>query len=144
MTRSILCVALVLLTWPTGVAGADAPAPGPAEGARIRQVIEAQLAAFGRDDGAAAFAYASPGIQRRFGTVARFMAMVRSGYGAVYRPREVVFRGLSAVEGIPVQEVLFVGPDGAAVMALYFMERQGDGSWRIDGVRLVPADDRMT
>src|ERR1700756_3001229 len=57
----------------------------------IRAVVEDQLAAFQRDDGAAAFAFASPGIQAEFGTVENFMAMVRSGYQPVYRPREVAF-----------------------------------------------------
>ncbi len=30
-----------------------------------------------------------------------------------------------------------VGPDGQAVIALYAMERQPDGSWRINGVYLL-------
>jgi hypothetical protein len=37
--------------------------------------------------------------------------------------------------------VLLVGPDGKPVMALYAMERQPDGSWRIDGCMLGKADD---
>jgi hypothetical protein len=59
--------------------------------------------------------------------------MVRSAYQAVYRPREVEFRDLVPVEGRWTQRVLVVGPDGVPVVAQYVMERQPDGTWRIDG-----------
>ena len=110
----------------------------------IRQVIENQLAAFQRDDGGEAFSYASPGIQRRFGTPDTFMAMVRNGYAAVYRPREVEIRGLRVEGGTIQQEVLFVGPDGKPVIAVYTMQRQADGSWKINGVYLIAAPDATT
>ena len=110
----------------------------------IRQVIENQLAAFQRDDGSEAFSYASPGIQRRFGTPDTFMAMVRNGYAAVYRPREVEIRGLRVEGGTIQQEVLFVGPDGKPVIAVYTMQRQADGSWKINGVYLIAAPDATT
>ena len=32
-------------------------------------------------------------------------------------------------------------PDGQAVVGHYFMQRQPDGSWKINGVPLVPAPD---
>ncbi len=79
-----------------------------------------------------------------FGTPDRFMQMVRTGYGAVYRPREVQFLDLVVEQGELAQRVLFVGPDGVPVIAYYFMERQPDGSWRISGVTLRPSDDRTT
>ena len=82
-----LFVAVLLLFSPNvGVKVAGAQVSDSDRNA-IRQVIENQLAAFQRDDGSEAFSYASPGIQRRFGTPDNFMAMVRSGYAAVYRPR---------------------------------------------------------
>ena len=124
-----------------GPAWADAPAASPADALAIRQVIESQLAAFQRDDGEAAFSFASPGIQTRFHDPDTFMEMVRTGYLPVYRPKAVEFRDLVTHEGVLVQEVMVVGPDGQPVMALYFMELQPDGSWRIDGCTLVKAND---
>lgn len=112
-------------------------APFPPEDAQaIRAVIEGQLAAFRKDDGAAAFAYASPTIRGIFRTPERFMDMVRSGYPHVFRPRRYLFLELREEQGRPVQQVLFVGPSGQTVIALYLMERQPDGGWRIDGVLL--------
>ena len=108
----------------------------------IRDVIESQLAAFQRDDGAQAFSYASPTVRRQFGTPERFMHMVRTGYPPVYRPREVEFRDVVVAGDMPAQKVLLVGPDGVPVMAIYPMQRQADGSWKIDGCFLVAVGDQ--
>ena len=70
--------------------------------------------------------------------------MVRRHYAPVYRPREVVFKELRQSPRGPVQDVLLVGPDGQAVLAYYFMERQPDGSWKVAGVQLVLAPDLTT
>ena len=108
----------------------------------IRGVIESQLAAFQRDDGAEAFSYAAPGIQRKFGNPDIFMQMVRSGYAMVYRPQEVQILDLRINGNTIQQDVLFVGPDGKPVIAVYTMQQQEDGSWRIAGVylRAVPQE----
>ncbi len=82
-------------------------------------MIEAQLAAFQDDDGARAFGFASPAIQQQFGSPSNFLAMVRTAYLPVYRPREVRFRELALVQGEPVQLVLLVGPDLEVVNAFY-------------------------
>ncbi len=114
---------------------------GSADGSAIRKVIEAQLDAFRRDDGPGAFAHASPDIRAMFRDPNTFMGMVRGGYAAVYRPREVEFRDLGIEGGRWTQRVLFVGPDGVPVIARYTMERQPDGSWLIDGCVLERAPD---
>ena len=59
--------------------------------------------------------------------------MVRTSYQAVYRPRKVEFRDLAPETGRLVQRVLLVGPDGVPVVAVYLMQQQPDGTWRIDG-----------
>lgn len=114
------------------------PATG-ADEAAIRGVISRQLDAFGRDDGPAAFAFASPGIQSQFGTPERFLDMVRRAYPPVHRPRTVEFSELLQSDGRIVQQVELTGPDGAAHLALYEMERDGAGGWRIAGCSLVPS-----
>jgi len=108
-----------------------------AEAAALRSVIEDQMAAFRADDGPRAFAHATESLQTQFGTADQFMSMVRQGYAAVYRPRDVRFDGVQEAHGQIVQRVLVVGPDGVAQLAIYIMERQGDGSWRIAGCPLL-------
>ena len=102
----------------------------------IRDVIERQIEAFRRDDGQAAFGYASPSIQGMFGSPDTFMDMVRQGYRPVYRPRAVEFREIVTLQGMVTQKVHLIGPDGRPVTAFYPMSRQADGSWRIEGCYL--------
>jgi hypothetical protein len=116
---------------------------GPSEQAAIAAVIEEQIAAFRTDDAVRAFGYASPAIQEKFGTPEEFLEMVRTGYVEVYRAREVTFRDLVIEQGVPVQAVEIRGADGAGVLALYFMERQSDGSWKINGVIMTKLPERV-
>ena len=127
-------IVLALVAWlSTGASFAvTAEAPDPADAAAIRSVIEGQLNAFMADNAPQAFSYASPAIQSIFKDPDTFMSMVRAGYQPVYRPQEVEFRDLAPVEGRWTQRVLVVGPDGVPVVAQYIMEKQPDGSWRID------------
>jgi hypothetical protein len=113
-----------------------------ADEAAIRQVIQSQIAAFQRDDGPTAFGYASPTIQQKFINPDVFLEMVKTGYPAVYHPREIEFRELKVENGRLLQEVYVVGPDGKPALAVYEMQRQPDGSWRINGCWLTPAPDQ--
>lgn len=138
--RSFLAVLLLCLM---GTIPARAEPAAPTKDSRaFTTVIEGQIAAFARDDADAAFALASPDIRRRFMNAERFMQMVRSSFQPVYRPRTYSFGDPAQVEGIPVQPVQVIGPDGRGVVLLYRMERQSDGSWRIAGVTLHPTGER--
>lgn len=138
MTRLVLSFAvLVMLSLPAQASGdlddADATA--------IRGVIENQLDAFLRDDGNEAFSYASPAIQQKFRTVDVFMQMVRMGYPAVYRSAQTDFQNPRMVGEVVIQEVIVTGQDGIDKLAVYTMERQDDGSWRINGCSLFDVPD---
>ncbi len=109
----------------------------------IRDVIEGQVDAFRRDDGDAAFGYASPSIQGMFGSSEIFMDMVRQGYRPVYRPRVFEFREIVILHGMVTQKVHVVGPDGRPVTAFYPMTQQPDGSWRIEGCYLQAPDEHQ-
>ncbi len=132
MLRRLLLAAM--LTCAAG--GVRAEEPSASDGAAIRSVIGRQIEAFGRDDAPGAFAFASPGIQKMFGTPKRFLDMVRRTYPAVYRPRSVEYGELSQENGRIVQRVELTGQDGQPQVALYEMERDGD-AWRIAGCTLV-------
>lgn len=107
-----------------------------AEARAVRAVIEAQLDAFRRDDAPRAFSYATDGIRENFGSPERFMAMVRSSYPVVYRPRSVEFQPALVIEGTVVQPVRMTDSEGRGWIAVYPMQRQPDGTWRIDGCQL--------
>ncbi len=115
----------------------------PADQTAIRNVIEGQVEAFRRDDGAAAFGYASPSIQGMFGTAETFMDMVRQGYRPVYRPQVFEFREIVTLQGMVTQKVHVIGPDGRPVTAFYPMTQQPDGSWRIEGCYLQAPEEHQ-
>lgn len=107
----------------------------------IRSVVKKQLESFQRDDANTAFALASPGIQQLFGTADNFINMVKVHYSPVYRPRSVLFEELALIQNIPTQSVLLLTSEGLVVRALYVMERQQQGHWRIGGCYLIPVKD---
>ena len=115
-----------------------------ARDASIARIIRAQMNAFLRDDGAEAFSYAAPAIREIFQNPETFMAMVRGGYAPVYRPREVEFLAPRVEDGDVLQPVRVTGPDGESVIALYRMQRQADGTWKIAGVVLLRTGERSS
>ncbi len=154
MSAKWIITALWLAVFAPALAAAEPLGAGDRQA--IRSIIQSQLDAFQRDDGHEAFSYASPGIRqmfqtadifmamvrggyavKMFQTADIFMAMVRGGYAAVYRPRAVEFLETLVKDRRTVQMMRFVGPDGVAVIAMYTMERQPDGTWKISGVVLL-------
>ena len=136
----LLPLLALLLIFVAPASAEDAAALDSGDRAAIRAVVEQQLAAFQRDDGGTAFGFASPMIQQQFQSPDNFMRMVRTGYQPVYRPREVQFGAIVAVDGVIDQRVELVGPDGAPALAHYVMQRQPDGSWRINGCFLTASE----
>lgn len=139
MRHALMAIVLALASGLAGAQGISA-----ADARTVRRVIEAQLAAFKRDDAARAFSYAAPGIRDSFGSAERFMAMVREQYAVVYRPRSVSFEEPLMVGEDLVQPVRMTDADGRAWMALYPMVKQPDGSWRINGCHLAHLPARET
>ena len=135
---------LALLGVLVGLAsGTQAQDISPADRAAIRDIIQSQVEAFRRDDGDAAFGYASPTIRGMFGSSEIFMDMVRQGYQPVYRPREFDFREIVTLDGQITQKVHVVGPDGRAVTAFYPMTQLPDGTWRINGCYLQAPEEHQ-
>lgn len=107
--------------------------------AAAQSVIRAQEQAFVRDDASAAYSYAAPAIKEIFPAPDIFMSMVQSGYAPVYRHKSFEF-GESKVEGTWIaQRVHIIDADGEAWVALYTLEQQADGSYKITGCSLLKA-----
>lgn len=116
--------------------------PARADDAAIaRDIIESQINAFLSDDRTAAYSFASPSIKQIYPDESRFFDMVKRGYQPVYRPGNFAFgRSKTAADGAGiVQEVIIQGPDGEDWTALYSLERQPDGSFKINGVQMIKA-----
>ncbi len=126
----------------TALAGAQVPV-GPthsaAEWEKIRAVVTAQREALVAGEGERAFAFATPALRRQYGSAEAFMRMVRSGYQALADARYVELLDGGVIEGSTIQPLRLVMPDGAVLVALYTMDRQRDGSWRIAGCVIAPS-----
>src|SRR4051794_27553638 len=116
MRKLILIAALLLM-------GFTAPAHTADGVAAAQAAIRSQVEAFGRDDAAAAYAYAAPAIRELFAPAENFMAMVRNGYAPVYRHRSFEFGDAQTSGGGIAQRVHIIDTQGEAWEALYTLER---------------------
>ena len=113
--------------------------PGAPDQSAIKDVISQQLDAFGKGDGVAAEAFASPMIQQKFASPEAFMGMVKSGYGALIRPKSTRFESLDQTPLGLVQKMSVVDSSGVLWTVAYTMT-QVDGKWRISGCFLLKSD----
>lgn len=107
----------------------------------VRSVVEAQLEAMAADDAERAFSYAAASIREQFGDADTFMRMVRAGYPMVLRPTRIAFFKPSADGGQVLQRVRMRDRAGQPWLAIYGLERQPDGGWRINGCVVRPDSD---
>lgn len=137
MRRAVVAGCLAILALLGSLSG---PARAADDGDRStgRDLITRQIEAFRHDDAASAFAFASPGIREMFGGSERsFLDMVQRAYPAVNRPRSFTFGPARDVgEGFE-QSLAIQDEQGADWDAVYSLERQPDGSWKISGCRMV-------
>ena len=124
------CMCAAILMFPQMVLAAE-----PVDTAR--SIIQNQIEAFLNDDAETAYSFASPQIKGKFPDKSIFFEMVKRGYTPVYRPGNFAF-GRSKIDGeTVVQEVLISGPDGKDWTALYFIVKQPDGTYKINGVQML-------
>ena len=143
-SRALAFALFTLVSGWLSVALAQAPAAGEptlprAEWQAIKAIISDQLAALQAGDGGKAFTYASPGIRQQFGNAGNFLEMVRAAYGALIVARYSEFLEGAIIEGRVIQPLRLIGPDNTVRVALYTMEKQADGSWKIGGCVLAPS-----
>jgi len=131
MKRAVLTSAFAFFLFGAGMSAAAEPVD------TAQTIIQDQIAAFLNDDAATAYSFASPQIKGKFPDQSIFFDMVKRGYTPVYRPGNFAF-GRSKIDGdTVVQEVLISGPDGKDWTALYYVVRQPDGSYKINGVQML-------
>ncbi|BCH32880.1 DUF4864 domain-containing protein [Mesorhizobium sp. L-8-10] len=130
MRSYVITAAILLLSAVPGLAG-------DAEVRAAQSTIDSQLRAFLADDGALAYSFAAPNVKRIFPTVESFMDMVTNGYMPVRRPRNYAFGKVEQSSPTSIiQQVLITGPDGKEYEAVYTLELQPDGTFRITGCSL--------
>jgi len=110
----------------------------------ITQVIAQQRSALLAGDGGKAMAFATPALREQFRTPENFMRMVRSGYAPLLEARATTFLEGAVIEGTVVQPLRLILPDNTVLVAIYQMEKQPDGRWKIAGCLLAPSTVQAT
>jgi curved DNA-binding protein CbpA len=124
------------------------PAPLPAKAGQqrpadpvieehVRSTVTRQISALRRRDGRAAFAIASPAVQRKFRDAHKFLEIVRTSYPDIPASRTASFLGLVRTRDEVIARFLLEGSHGRSVEAHYYMVRLA-GRWRIDGCVIIP------
>ncbi len=132
--RAVVTV-LTLLLSATAAASMD-----EADRKAARSTIERQIEAFRRNDSATAYAQAAPQLQSQFSSVETFIAMVEKGYAPVLRPRRYSFeKAEDAGDDEIAQGLSLQDENGTDWVALYLLQKQGDGEWHITGCHLKKA-----
>ena len=109
-----------------------------------QQVIENQIRAFHQRDHEEAFGYAAPALRIVFRDVENFIKMVKRGYNPIYAAQNWAF-GRSRTEGTKIHhEVLISVPKGGEWVALYSLQKQQNGMWKIVGVQLLKSTGKPT
>jgi DNA-binding transcriptional LysR family regulator len=142
LRRLVLCLLVAAPAFAAPPAGA--PTLPAVEWKTIQKVIGDQLRALKAGDGTKAMTFAAPGIRDQFGTPENFLRMVREGYAPLLAARYTQFLEGALIEGAVIQPLRLVLPDDTVVIALYEMQRQPDGRWRIAGCVLAPSTVQST
>lgn len=134
MMRTLVVCLLVLFT------SSFARATDESDRRAARATIERQIEAFKKNDPATAYAQAAPQIQSMFTSPETFLAMVEQGYPPVLRPRSYSFGAVEDSGDDEIAQGLNLQDDnGVDWVALYSLQKQADGQWRITGCSLRKA-----
>ena len=106
----------------------------------IQSVIADQLDAFGKDDDTRAYDHASDMIKQLFPSKSIFMEMVRTGYPPVYRAKSWSFAEPTTTGTGISQIVKLTDEQGRVWNALYTLERDSTGEWKITGCRILKSE----
>jgi hypothetical protein len=134
--RAVALLLMALLAFARPALAAD-------DVAAAQSAIRSQEQAFARDDATAAYSHAAPAIRKLFPQPDIFMLMVQNSYAPVYRHKSFEF-GEARTDGSSVaQRVHIVDADGQAWEAMYTLEQQSDGSFKITGCTLLKAGEAV-
>jgi hypothetical protein len=127
----------VLVLFAALLIGLASPACAGDNIAAAQSVIRSQVEAFSHDDASAAYSYAAPAIHEMFPQADLFMFMVQRSYAPVYRHKSFEFGEAAVTDGRVAQRARIIDENGEVWEALYTLEQQPDGSFKIIGCVLL-------
>lgn len=110
----------------------------PADEAAIHDVVQSQLEALSNDDAAGAFALATSEKRMLIGSADNFLQLIKDEYNPIYRYQQVIFSRPESVDGDAIQVVSVTDSTSHVWLAVFWVQRDKDKRWKIDGCELLP------
>lgn len=140
MTRHFLIV-LTMLTglltaWQPVQAALPAATLPAADVEAIHQAVQRQLDALKKGDAAGAFALTTDDTRNRLGTPDKFLQVIKEQYDPVYRHRLAMLSTIHVINGKVYQLVRLTDQESHVWVAIYAVNKDKQGAWKIDGCEL--------
>ncbi len=139
MVRRLIILAslLAIIAMPfSTVHSIAAPLP-PDDVLMIQEAIRGQLHALSEDDADSAFELTSPSIRSQIGSPENFLRIIKEEYAPIYRHLMVIFSAPQTLGDAIIQIVRLTDRESRVWLAIYNMQRDMTGNWKIDGCQLL-------
>lgn len=103
----------------------------------IKTVVASQLAALADDNADAAFALATADTRSRLRNSDIFLQIIKQQFTPIYRHQRALFSPPEVIAGRMVQIVRLTDSESSVWLAIYQMQKESDGQWKIAGCRLI-------
>ena len=138
MKRRLLAIGSLLFALGMPLGGIAAAAPVSAVDARsIQAVVKSHIAALSQDDADQVFESATSATQIEFGSPEDFLQLIKQEYRPIYQSRHAIFASPEVIDGDTIQVVNVTDDSDHVWVALFRMERDTDGRWKIDGCQRI-------
>lgn len=139
MVRRLIVMAslLAMIAMPFSTMRSMAAPVPPDDAASIQAAIRGQLHAFSEDDAESAFELNTPSIRSQMGSPENFLRVIREEYTPIYRHLVVIFSAPQELGDAIIQIVRLTDRESRVWLAVYNMQRDLTGNWKIDGCQLL-------
>lgn len=103
----------------------------------IKAVVASQLEALAADNADAAFALATADTRSRLRNSDTFLQIIKQQFTPIYRHQRALFSAPEVIAGRMVQIVRLTDSESSVWLAIYQMQKESDGQWKIAGCRLI-------
>jgi len=138
MKRFLATAGLVValgVPWWSSAAAVDAITH--ADAIAIHETVQSQLEALSNDDAASAFELATPEKRMQIGNADNFLRLIKQEYDPIYRYQRVIFSRPEILHGDAIQVVRVTDGYSRVWLAVFWMQQDENGSWKIDGCQLL-------
>ncbi len=110
----------------------------------VTQVVQSQLSAFAEGDAEKAFSLATAATQSLAGTPGELMRVIKHRFAPIYRHRQALFSEPEIIGTHGLQVVQLIDHDNLVWIAIYQVEHEADGTWKVDGCQLFETNNLST